>query len=146
MDRKVLTLIRGAPGSGKSTLAAIIAEQSHAVHFETDMYWMDEEGNYNFDATQLGKAHEWCQTQVFDEMERGQWPVVVSNTFSRRWEMAEYIEMARLYGYEVQYINCYADFGDVHDCPPDVIAKIKERFDHDPHISYALPNGFVGQG
>ena len=55
---KELFLLRGLPGSGKSTLAKSISE----VHYEADMYFVDADGNYNFDATLLKDAHNWCQT------------------------------------------------------------------------------------
>jgi predicted kinase len=44
---KKLFLLRGLPGSGKSTLA----EQLGGSHFETDKYFVDEHGNYNFDCS-----------------------------------------------------------------------------------------------
>ena len=41
---KKLIIIRGLPGSGKSTFAKSL----NCTHFETDMYFTDSEGNYNF--------------------------------------------------------------------------------------------------
>ena len=49
---KNLYLLRGLPGSGKSTLA----EQLGGSHFETDKYFIGENGEYNFDGSKLKEA------------------------------------------------------------------------------------------
>ena len=49
-----LLIIRGLPGSGKSTLARNIWMNTDFDDiFEADMYFEDNLGNYNFDATKL---------------------------------------------------------------------------------------------
>ena len=57
---KNLYLLRGIPGSGKSTLA----NQFGDVHFEADMYFINENGEYIFNGADIKKAHQWCQSQV----------------------------------------------------------------------------------
>ena len=57
---KILYIVRGIPGSGKSTFAKTLGGQ----HFEADMYFIDESGNYKFDITEIKLAHEWCQGMV----------------------------------------------------------------------------------
>ena len=61
---KVLYIVRGIPGSGKSTFAKTLGGQ----HYEADMYFIDEEGNYKFDGTKIKDAHKWCQSFVETDM------------------------------------------------------------------------------
>ena len=102
---KVLTLVRGLPGSGKSTFAHFIWND-YAI-CEADKFFYDTEGNYNFDATKLRQAHEWCRNQVETRMKDNQnnpqfYPeIVVSNTFTQEWEMEAYYKLAEQYGYKV---------------------------------------------
>ena len=106
---KELFLLRGLPGSGKSTLAESLASGAGSVHFETDMYFM-KDGNYNFDASELKNAHNWCRNEVEYAMQFGYRgnpvnsplaKIIVSNTFTQEWEMKPYFEMAEKYGYRV---------------------------------------------
>ena len=77
-----LTLIRGLPGSGKSTLAKTLS----ARHFEADMYFVNEHGEYLYQADKIGDAHHWCKKMTRKALEQGE-SVVVSNTFVQRWEI-----------------------------------------------------------
>ena len=87
MIPKILTLVRGLPGSGKSTFANWIWNE-YAI-CEADKFFVDNEGNYNFDATKLREAHEWCRNAVETRMKDNQanpqfYPeIVVSNTFTQ---------------------------------------------------------------
>ena len=55
---KRLILVRGIPGSGKSTFARSLG----GVHYEADMFFLDEMSNYVFDVTKIKDAHSWCQS------------------------------------------------------------------------------------
>ena len=122
---KNLILLRGIPGSGKSTLAKIICNQ----HIEADMYFM-QEGNYQFDASKLREAHEWCKNRTEEYMEQG-YSVVVSNTFTQEWEMIPYFELAKKYGYRVHSLIVENRHGgvNVHGVPQDTLEKMKNRFE-----------------
>lgn len=123
-----LILIRGLPGSGKSTLAKQYALNGYS-HIETDMFWGP---NYEFDVTRLREAHEWCQERtrmLLDTTDsKG---VVVSNTFSSCWELGAYFDMAEDRGIKPQVILCQGSWNNVHDCPEDVIDRMRNRFDYD---------------
>ena len=58
---KKLLLIIGIPGSGKSTLAKRIKaenpEFATANIWEADMFFIDENGNYNWDPNYIKSAH-----------------------------------------------------------------------------------------
>jgi hypothetical protein len=135
MIPKILTLVRGLPGSGKSTFANWIWND-YAI-CETDKFFYDKEGNYNFDATKLSQAHEWCRNKVETRMKDNQvnpqfYPeIVVSNTFTQEWEMKPYIDLANQYGYTIFTIiveNRHEN-SSVHDVPEETMKKMKNRFE-----------------
>lgn len=125
---KTLILIRGLPGSGKSTLAKMLAPAKIDRH-EADDYFM-EQGEYRFDPSKLKSAHLSCQAHVAARLQSGASPVVVSNTFSEKWEMAPYLEMANDAGYSVQVVECQSNFGSIHNVPEATIKAMRKRWQH----------------
>ena len=123
-----LILLRGIPGSGKSTLAKIIGGE----HYETDMYFQRGlKDVYQFDASKLKQAHEWCRDLVIMAMLRQEPKIVVSNTFTQEWEMDAYYELAAKYGYRVHSIIVENRHGGVneHGVPEDKLQAMKDRFE-----------------
>jgi predicted kinase len=131
---KNLYLLRGLPGSGKSTLANQIGD----IHFEADMYFIDENGEYAFNGADIKKAHQWCQSQVelamiqnhiTDGLDSSD--IVVSNTFTQEWEMEPYYKLAESYGYRVfSLIVEKRQYGEnIHGSPADKIQIMKDRFE-----------------
>ncbi|WP_367988977.1 ATP-binding protein [Vibrio sp. NTOU-M3] len=127
---QTLTLIRGLPGSGKSTLAQTLDAQ----HFEADMYFVDEQGTYRFDANCLPQAHAWCLTMTEKALHQGQ-SVVVSNTFVRLWEMESYIHLSRQLGIKLKVVECTGSYPNVHGVPQCTIDKMRRRWQHWPASS-----------
>lgn len=128
---KKMTLLRGLPGSGKSTYAKL---NSHALtgFIEADMYFVDDNGNYNFDATKLHQAHKWCRETVENWMgPHGFDDIIVSNTFTQEWEMKPYFELAEKYGYVVFSLIVENRHGgvNVHGVPDEKLEQMKNRFD-----------------
>ena len=134
MIQKVLTLVRGLPGSGKSTFANCVWND-YAI-CEADKFFYDKEGNYNFDASKLKQAHEWCRNEVETRMKDNEanpqyYPeIVVSNTFTQDWEMEAYYELAKKYDYLVISIIVENRHGGVneHGVPADKLEQMKNRF------------------
>jgi predicted kinase len=124
---KELILLRGLPGSGKSTLANAIG----GVQFEADMYFVDDNGNYNFEPARIKDAHAWCQNKVKLSMESGVDKIVVSNTFTMEWEMEHYYMLANANGYRVHsvIVENRHDGKNVHDCPADKVEIMRNRFE-----------------
>lgn len=123
-----LLLVRGVPGSGKTTLAKIMHD---FYHVEADMYFVNEAGYYLYDHTKIGLAHDWCQRKAAQWLEKG-WNVVVSNTFTRLWEMEPYIKMAATLGAELEVVVCTGNFVNVHGCPEASVKKMRDRFEPYP--------------
>jgi predicted kinase len=124
---KILYIVRGIPGSGKSTFAKTFKT---VEHYEADMFFMRGNG-YEFDATKLKAAHEWCQDMVFMSMKRNEPTIVVSNTFTQEWEMEPYMELAKRYNYTVFTIIVENRHGgeNQHEVPEEVLTKMRERFE-----------------
>jgi hypothetical protein len=103
---------------------------------EADKFFYDKEGNYNFDATKIKQAHEWCREQVEIRMkDNGVNPqfypeIVVSNTFTQEWEMEAYYKLAEQYGYKVFSIIVENRHEGVnqHGVPADKLEQMKNRF------------------
>ena len=128
---KLFYIVRGLPGSGKSTLA----KQLTSYVFEADQYF-ERTGEYNFIPSEIGKAHQWCKQQVENAMKvenaiKSNFPeIAVSNTFTQKWEVKPYIELARKYEYEVQIITVQSEFKNIHNVPEESIQRMKKRWEN----------------
>lgn len=120
-----LVLVRGVSGSGKSTIARAMIGY---YHLETDMFFRDMFGRYNFDYTRLQEAHDWCQRQAYEHLKRGR-NVVVSNTFTQRWEMEPYFNIAANLGIPVRVIVATGRYKNIHNVPDEVIQRQIERWE-----------------
>jgi predicted kinase len=128
---KELYLLRGLPGSGKSTLAKSLVGDKDYCHKEADMYFIDREGNYKFNSSQIKDAHKWCQEEIEFVMKYEHPRVVVSNTFTQEWEILPYYELAAKYGYKVYSLIVENRHGGVneHGVPEDKLTQMKNRFE-----------------
>jgi len=130
---KTLILVRGASGSGKSTVASHLKfsleyQGTVAGPYEADQ-WMMENGVYKFDPKKLHYAHTSCRNAVEDAMKKNIGTVIVSNTFIKKWEMQNYLDLAKQYGYAVQEIIVRSDFKNTHGVPDEKVAEMKSKFE-----------------
>ena len=128
-----LILLRGLPGSGKTTLSKIILQLRSTDEPEVlsaDDFFEDKEGDYNFDATKLKEAHNYCQFRCSERMRQQKAKIVVANTFTQEWEMDEYFKMAERYNYRVHTVIVENRHGNenVHGVPEDKLQQMKNRF------------------
>lgn len=124
---KILFIVRGLPGAGKTTLADEIAD----VVYSADMYFEDDNGNYNFKPEKLKDAHNWCRESVERAMESEWSKIAVANTFTQEWEMKAYTDLAEQYGYTVFSIiveNRHGNFN-IHNVPSEAIWRMRDRFE-----------------
>lgn len=125
-----LYLIRGVPGSGKSTFAQQMKRNGMVSQvFEADQYFIDKEGNYQFDVTRLGAAHGWCQDRAEMYLLNGQ-DVAVSNTSTTEKEVEMYRKIAENAGASFVSIVMENRHGgeNVHNVPADKVQQMKNRF------------------
>lgn len=123
---KHLIILRGLPGSGKSTFAKTLVDYRHV---EADMYFVDDQGNYNFDPDQLEHAHCWCRNRVEEYMKYDN-SVIVSNTFTTEREMKPYFDLALRYNYLVTCLIVENRHGNLslHSVPDGVMQRMHSRF------------------
>ena len=126
----------GLPGAGKSSFANFIWQSG--VIFEADKYFINEEGEYIFDAFKLHKAHEWCIASIEAAMQRnaetnGQYfsEIVVSNTTTTQKEMQPYLDLAAAYGYNVTSLIVENRHGNksIHGVAEETLDKMENRFE-----------------
>jgi predicted kinase len=130
MERvKNLTIVRGLPGSGKSTFAERITTITGGLMFEADKFF-ELDGEYKFDRTKLGDAHQWCQGLVEAAMMSKISELIVSNTSVKESELKPYIDLAEKYGYRVTSLVVENRHGNksIHDVPVETIEKMKQSF------------------
>lgn len=121
-----LTIIRGLPGSGKTTTAR--TQYPDAVLCEADQFFTDDDGTYRFDPKRLPGAHAWCQDKARNALSQGL-DVVVANTFTRKWEMQPYLDMADIVGASVAVIVCSGNWPNVHGVPGEAIERMRARWE-----------------
>jgi len=125
-----LTIIRGLPGSGKSTLAKnLVNSDAYTEYFEADMYFISEDGTYEFDINHIADAHDWCRDEVYVALLAGE-NVIVSNTFTTMKELRPYFEVSlEITGKLPNVILCQGQFGSIHNVPAETMKRMKDRFD-----------------
>lgn len=127
--KHTLYIIRGLPGSGKSTLARKLVAPHR--HHESDTYFLNIAGEYNFNPSLLPAAHKWCAECVQMSINMNEGDIAVSNTFTRKWEYQPYIDMAVKGGYNVQIVECTSSHGSIHNVPKETIDAMRLRWE--PH-------------
>lgn len=129
MNKQVI-ILRGCSGSGKSTF--IKNNFPGAVICSADHFFLDKQGNYNFDHTKLGQAHSQCQYKFSRALEEGVNQIVVDNTNTKVSEMRPYVNMANEYDYDILIIRLDVDPDvaakrNVHGVPADVVQNMCDR-------------------
>jgi len=129
--KNTLYIIRGLPGSGKSTYA--LKHLPTAMHFEADRFFINEQFEYKFNAKLINVAHQWCFSNVIRALRNGR-DAVVSNTFTKMWELEKYLTLKENYDIDVdiKIIEIKTQFENVHGVSADKLEKMRNRWEEIP--------------
>jgi predicted kinase len=92
------------------------------------MYFTNSDGVYKWDGALLGKAHKWCQDMTRTALVAGDY-VVVSNTFTKKWEMQAYFDMAKELGVSIEVVEMTGNYPNIHGVSEEHIKKMKDRWE-----------------
>ncbi|WP_394791108.1 hypothetical protein [Rhodoferax sp.] len=121
-----LVLVRGLPGSGKSSLADSLVQIGYR-NFEASMFF-ENNGLYVFDGARIGDAHRWCEMMSKQSLFIGE-NVVVSNTFTRLFELAPYLAMQ---AGSIRVIEAIGTRPNIRGVSPEKLQRMAERWESFP--------------
>jgi predicted kinase len=120
-----LLIVRGISGSGKSTYAKSL--HPDYIHLEADQFFYVGE-KYCFDPSKLAAAHRWCYQQVTYYLQKG-YDVVVSNTFCRKWEYQQYLDLKNVSpALEISIHVCTGNYKSLH-APDKVVERQRKNWE-----------------
>lgn len=98
---KTVILLRATSGAGKSKFADFLKGliDDYAVICCADDFFLDKEGNYNFDSSKLYCAHNQCQKTFKNALIHNTELVIVANTNTKQSDFKYYIDLAKEYRY-----------------------------------------------
>ena len=125
---KKLTIMRGLPGSGKTIKVKEIAKDG-AIICSADDFFVDADGNYNYDKSYQGDAHLWCEGKARYYMSNNHPHVIIDNTNVKKEHMKRFLDLAKEFEYQVQIVVVKADVEtcihrNIHQVPEEVIRKM----------------------
>jgi predicted kinase len=121
----ILLIVRGITGSGKTTF--VKNSKIECMHLEADMLCV-KTAAYQWEGDNVKGNHETCFEIAKLVFSRGA-DLCISNTFTRKWEFAHYINLAKSLGYYVEVYRMDNDFGNTRSVPEEIVQKMKARFE-----------------
>jgi predicted kinase len=104
---KECIILRGVPGTGKTHVANMVFKDH--VHCSADNFFerlaLESGTSYEhvFEPRLLSKAHAECFNDFLMALEEGK-NVVIANTNMQHWEFQNYLDAARIMGYETRVL------------------------------------------
>jgi predicted kinase len=134
LKNRTVIILRGVPGNGKTTFAKLLEllcdlSETTFMNCCADEWFEDANGNYNYKADEIGKAHAWCKNQFQAALDGLIDIVVVANTNTRADDVKRYRNMAEEAGYRtfVLTVENWHNGTDVHNVPEDVKQRMKKQ-------------------
>ena len=106
-EPKTVLIMRGIQGSGKSTMAKLLCRPfglNGKIH-STDSYFYDEQMNYRFNPTKLPEYRAKNLAAFEKSLKGGLEMVICDNVNARHAYYAEYVALAKKYGYRVAIVT-----------------------------------------
>ncbi len=130
---KQAIILCGIPGSGKSSYVTGLQEMWEDIVVCSANLYFTRDGEYKFDPTLLGEAHNSCLKKYVSALINEQ-RVVVDNTNTTLLEMAPYVTLGMAYGYQIQVVRFRVDpevgaARNIHGVPLNVCRLMAERLD-----------------
>lgn len=99
--RNKIILLRGVASSGKSTFANYLADidTDSVICCADDFFYKN--GEYCFDASKLGAAHEACKQQFKRAIDNDVSTIIIANTNAKPRDFSFYEEYAKGMGYQI---------------------------------------------
>ena len=132
MIEKVCYILRGIPGSGKSTIARHLTEDA-GVRFETDDYFYNSNGEYEWKPENVELNHLKCFEDFCNAVKDEISPIVQSNTNTQGWQWNKYADFAKEHGYivHVMVVENYHSGESIHNVPDDTVNSMEKRLRND---------------
>ena len=116
-------VMSGISGSGKSTYAKRVVSETepsmkfrdgerygdYAIIVSADDHFINNAGEYQFDASMLAEAHNECFRDFIEALQSEVGLVIVDNTNCSSEEIAPYMLGASAYGYEAEIVTIRCD-------------------------------------
>lgn len=116
----LVLVLQGVAGAGKSTYAAQRCAEFRAqgdtvaIVSADDFFTNNEQGEYRFDANDLGRAHGGCFRAFLNALARGVDVVIVDNTNTTAVEIAPYMLGAQAFGYRAEIRRIHTNHVQAH--------------------------------
>jgi len=131
MNKPFVLIVRGLPGSGKTTMADALVNMApdKVVRLEADDFFINDRGEYQYDPTLIGHAHNECRQRFLKAIDKRK-NIIISNTSVKYWEWGEYKAIAEKNDYIVHVIvkENHHDGMTTHGVPIQTVMKMKNNF------------------
>lgn len=113
-------ILCGVSGAGKSTWSKKYLDVHPDTHVCSADQYFTKGGEYKFDPSQLGKAHDYClrnfiisctlgSSLYWEGKDNEVFDIIVDNTNTTMDEIAPYYRVAKALDYQVELVNLWVD-------------------------------------
>lgn len=142
IEKKVYVM-RGLPGSGKSYWVNQLIpglKPYMGGRYEVcsaDHHFMDSNGVYRFEASELPAAHQSCFKKFITAVANDIDVVIVDNTGTSLFELSPYVLAGESFGYSVEVVEVRTPVSvcaerNTHGVPTDTIARMDAKMRSEP--------------